>query len=286
MNIDAAIAKATEQTVEDDSGKTEQTQVADSGTPSNEGEQKKKEPTAQAESSKAADESKASVWDGDVSKLPPELQEHAKTVQRYTTKLQQEAADYRKKLQELEVERAKNFAPPKPEKTAEQPLVSEEEWNDALLDMTGVKVSALLRRTVTAEVDKAKQEATAVLTQVQEKQSLVEWEQRINDFASANPDFIVLHNAGIMKPMLKEVLSSGGTLEEAYTRAKAIADYFDAKAMEKAQGRVNQKKEASVNNKTPVNNSDVVFADDAEDAFMKAAEAAFDKKRIRTKVKK
>lgn len=273
MSIDDAIAKAVEgqakEAPEQSGQATEETEKA----PSNDGTEQSQ---AQDETQKSAEKKTTWEYKGDVNALPSEMQEYGKGVQRYMTRLQQEAAEAKKKTQEFE----QRFTPDVVSKfeawqkqQSGQPQQQESdfwtpaEWEDAQLDLSGAKAKALVNRMVQSEIQKAVQQFSPVVQQLNQKQAVVEWEQRISDFAVAHPEFVELHNAGIMKPVLTNILQQGGTLEQAFEEAKKVSEYFDQKALQKSQGRIIEKKNGASADKTPQQKPDTVWVNNRDEAL-------------------
>lgn len=244
----------------------------------------------QAKEVKAPAKEKA-VWDGkleSVDQLPEDLREaareHAKAVQRYTTKLAQEAAEARRKAEDYEkrypADKQAQYerwlaeqAKPKPN---EAPRISQNEWEDALLDPTGMKVNELIDRQIQYKVEQArrgyleevkKQEAAAL-----ERRSL---EEKVLEFASLNPAFEKLAKAGIMMPLLKDELGKpGGTLESAYARALNLVDSFKAERDAELKELTEKKKNASTFDKGTGHDESVKWVNSHEEALEASIENA------------
>jgi hypothetical protein len=252
--------------------------------------------TAAGKATEVKDPAKApvkerAVWDGkleSVDALPEDLREaareHAKAVQRYTTKLSQEAAEARKKAEDYErkypADRQAQYerwlqeqAKPKPN---EAPRISQGEWEDALLDPTGDKVNGLIDRQIQWKVEQARRayldEVKKTETAAQERRSL---EDKVLEFASLNPAFEKLAKAGIMMPLLKDELGKpGGTLETAYARALQLVDSFKAERDAELKSLTEKKKDASTFDKGGGHDDTVKWVNNHEEALEASIENA------------
>lgn len=300
MNIDGALEKAMEQAVVSSEAKTEEKVTTPSDKPQlNEGATKQTEDKAgETESSKEPVKDKSlEVWDGNPNSLPDFMQEHGKKVQRFITQRTTEAAEQKKvlekKVQEYEStlnsEELKNFrtwqnqqkvSPPATvDKAIDDGTITQQEWEDALLDLTGAKASSLIKRSIQMEVNKAREEYSKEIQKEKDKETSVRsWENRIAEFADVHPEIVDFHKMGLMKPMLKEVLASGGTLEEAFEKVKAMVDGIRGVERNKLNGSIEEKKGLTSVDKTPKVKADVVYVDNADEALDRIIGDAMDKK--------
>lgn len=259
-------------------------------------------PTQEPASTKP-EESK-SEWDGDVNKLPPELQSWAKNIQRTFTKKAMAEADTRRlgeeykqfqssadyqafqqwKQQQLTGQSASQPAVQQP-----QPI-SQQDLEDALLDPTGQKFNALIDRRVNEKIQEAAQLYSGELMQLRNSQQLQQFQQTLSDFADLNPDVIEMHEDGIMKPLLDDEMRSGkhksyeDAVQAAYERGKAVRDKANARAMALSQGRVLEKKGAVTQTGTNTAEANIVYADKGR-TFEAAFENALQGKKVKIKAK-
>ena len=297
-DLDAALTKAVDQATEAPAP-AGQAPVDSTNAPSN--ENGTNTGTAGQAKAPAAAKAEKPVWDGkleSLDSLPEELREaakeHAKSVQRYTTRLAQEAAEARKKAEDYE----KRFpqdkqaqyerwlaeqAKPKPNQA---PRISQEEWEDALLDTTGDKVNALLERQVQWKVDQARDAYMEQMSQhekaAQERKAL---EDRVLEFASLNPSFEKLAKAGIMMPMLRDELGKGGTLETAYARATGLVESLKAERDVELKELAEKKKDASSFNKNTGKDDSTKWVNDYDEALSASIEAAISKRPVKVKIR-
>ncbi len=131
---------------------------------------------------------------------------------------------------------------------------------------------------VNSQLQQAAQVYSQELNQIKYQQSLTQWEQTIADFGEIHPDMWEMHQAGLFKPILEQVVKSGGTLEDAYAQAAQIRDAFRTKAEVEAQKGVAEKRAASSHPGVTTGNDDVVFVDNAKNALDKAFDLAYTKK--------
>lgn len=296
-NLDAALNKAVEQAA---ANPAPVGQVATESTdaPTKTGEEAGTTAAPTGTETKVKDKP---VWDGkleSVDTLPEDLREaareHAKAVQRYTTKLSQEAAEARKKAEDYE----KRFpqdkqaayekwladqAKPKP---GQAPRITQEEWEDALLDPTGEKMDAIVEKKLSWRVDQERKAmAEAAKGQEKERQDRKALEDRVLEFAQLNPDFEKLAEAGIMMPMLKDELERGGTLETAYSRAKTLVESLKGQRDVELKELAEKKKSASTVDKTNGHDETVKWVNDQDEALEASIEAAISKRPVKVKVR-
>lgn len=298
-SLDAAIGKAVETAVASpDKGQgaaaPEKPQV-DSG--ASNGDTGQAGETGAQTGSKAPAKKESPVWNGDVNSLPPELQEHAKAVQRYVTKQSTEAAEARKRVEELEKQRLSDedrqrFNEWKNQQQAaakknQEPSITKEEWEDALLDTTGQKVNALMRRQARWEAEQIRNEyVSQAQKQEAAKQQFAKFEQQVLEFAELNPDFEKYARMGIMLPIAQDELGKGGTLESALARARKLEADLKAERDTELQALADKKKSAmSVDGHGPVEDGGVVWVDSREEALERQIEASMNNKKISVKVR-
>lgn len=242
-------------------------------------------------------------WDGDVNKLPTELQGWAKKAQRSLTKKAMAASEDIRLGQELkkfqESQDWKAFQQWKQQPTAPQPVapvqaqqgaVTQREWEEAQLDPSGQKFSELVDRQVQAKINEAAQMYGAELNQLRTTQQVTQFQQVLSDFADLHPDAVDLHNKGILKPFLEEEMKSGrhkshdAAVNAAYERATAVRDAIKADAMNFAQARVAEKRNAVVSTGTAVNEANIAYVDKAN-TFDEAFNFAIQGKKVKVKAK-
>ncbi len=242
-------------------------------------------------------------WDGDVNKLPTELQGWAKKAQRSLTKKAMAASEDIRLGQELkkfqESQDWKAFQqwkqqPAAPQVAApvqaQQGAVTQQEWEEAQLDPTGQKFSALVNRQVQAKINEAAQQYGAELNQLRTTQQVTQFQQVLSDFADLHPDAVDLHNKGILKPFLEEEMKSGrhkshdAAVNAAYERATAVRDAIKADAMNFAQARVAEKRQAVTSTGTSVSEANIAYVDKAN-TFDEAFNFAIQGKKVKVKAK-
>ncbi len=244
-------------------------------------------------------------WDGDVNKLPPELQTWAKKAQRHLTKKAMADSELRNMGQEFQQfqssEDWRSFQswkqnrgqvvsqPITPTQSPQaQPLVSQQEWEEAQLDP--MKFNGLVDRLVSDKINQAAQMYGQELQQLRSTQQVTQFQNVLADFAEVNPNVLELHELGIMKPLLEEEMRGGkhksyeSMVNSAYERANQIHDTMKAKALQASQGRVLEKKGAVINTGTTSAEADVVYADKGR-TFDEALNQALQGKKVKVKAK-
>jgi hypothetical protein len=292
----------------DAAGKAETAPVEDTGKPDAPPQPEVVSPTdavpaGKAEAPAPTKETKP-VWDGDVNKLPPELQDWAKAAQRKLTTQAMAEADIRRKGQQYEEivtsedwKAFQNFKTngKKPAESAAptyQPAgITPEEWEAAQLDSTGQVAQRLIDREVQKQLNAAINQYGGQLTALQQHQRSVEFKTALSDFADVHPDMAELHEDGLMAPFLKEEINSGkhgsheAAIAAAYERAAAIRVRNEQRALAKHQGRVIAKKGAVTETGTTTGETTTFEVGNKNDVFDKAFEFALQKKKVKVKAK-
>ena len=246
-------------------------------------------------------EEKKTVWDGDVNKLPPEIQDWAKAAQRHLTQKAMAEADLRRAGEEyqqfIQSDDYKSFqnwkTQPQQPKTEETPLVSgvtPEEWEQAQLDMTGKSFNGLIQREVQRQVNEAAQMYGAELNNLRQTSVSTQWREAISSVAEIHPDMVDLHKAGMMKPYIDQELNSGkhksyeDVVNAAYQRVAAIRDSFIEQGKKADQARIAEKRQGVSATGIATGNAEVMTVDKG-DVFNKAFEMALEKKKVKVKSK-
>jgi len=242
-------------------------------------------------------------WDGDVNKLPPELQGWAKKAQRNLTKKAMAESEDRRLGQEFkqfqgsqdwqQFQQWRQQAAPAQQAPAapqDSGVVTQRDWEEAQLDSTGTKFNELVNRAVQVKINEAAQMYGAELQQLRTTQQVTQFQQTLSDFADLNPDAVELHEAGILKPFLEEEMQSNrhqsyeSAVSAAYERARTIRDTLEAKALQRAQGRVQEKRAAVVSTGTSVGDANIAYVDKGS-TFDEAINFAIQGKRVKVKAK-
>lgn len=235
------------------------------------------------------------VWEGDPDNLPKPLQTRAKGVLRYLTKQSQTLAEEKKLAEEYRT--LKNdptfnqFMQAKQAGTAPQapaqpqaPLYTKEELEEAQINPE--KLGTLIERITESRLQQAAQKVEGMLSGIQAKQNFVDRKQEIQDFAELNPDFWTLHDRGLIKPYLREIVDTGkGSLQDAYNEAKRVADLFRQEALQQSQARVQQKKAAFSSTPSPSSEPEIIWANSKQEATQIAFDNAVLGKKVQVKVK-
>lgn len=252
-------------------------------------------PTGQADPTQKAPETAPKgqaerEWDGKPETLTNELKQDPKAIQRAYTKQAMARAEAEKRLKEFEglnkeeinqyrvwkqqqeIERQQKLvqAPPQPSQLTPEQFEMLKNDPNALQNY--------INSVVNVQIQQAAQTIMPQLQNMQYQQSLAQWEQTIADFGEIHPDMWEMHQAGLFKPILEQVVKSGGTLEDAYSQAAKIRDAFRVQATVEAQQGVAAKREASSLPGVNSGNDDTVFVENKADALNKAFDLAFTKK--------
>lgn len=211
-------------------------------------------------------------WDGKVESLPEKVQKIVKDNQAMATAKAQEAAQYKKQLEEMSVR--------KPESVSNAPLFTQDEYEEAQLNPN--KFAELVERVSNKVVEQKSQELMPIVSKIQYEQTVASNEKAINDFAKEHTDFWELYEDGLLEPFVQQTKN----LEQAYSMAKAIVEKREARANQKAQGRVKEKKAASTFGRSTSHTENVMFINGTkDDALRKQIELAMQGKNIQVKPK-
>lgn len=238
------------------------------------------------------------AWDGNLESLKDlgkDEVERALKMRRYLTKETQKLAEAKKKAEEYERIKAdprfqqfmsgnQQTQPTPNQQPEQQALWTESEWQEAQVNPS--KMAELFERGVNAKVQEVASQYAPVIQELEKKQAFVERSAEIQDFASIHPDIWDLYEAGIMKPLVREIVDTGqGTIADAYEKAKNIETFFKQKAQQVAQGRVLEKKAAVAATPSPASEPSVIWAADREEAKRIAFENALLGKRVQVKTR-
>lgn len=239
-------------------------------------------------------------WNGNVDEVEPPFRKRALGMQRYLTKRTQELSDSQRKAEEFDRIKAdplyQQFLTTRGQQQQVQTqapqafgldpaqVVSPNEWAQMGLDPA---VGNMVNKLVESRLMAAEQNVIGKLQELQARQAQIERSTEISDFAELHPDFWELYDAGILKPLVTQMVDSGqGSLPEAYEKAKAIKDSFTKKAMHDSQQRVTQKKAAFSSPPTPSSASETIWVDNPQDSFRAAFENALLNKRVTVRTRR
>lgn len=244
-------------------------------------------------------------WDGNPNTLPPQFAKYGKGIQRHFTKRSMADADIRKAGEEyqkfLQSEDWKQFQTykqtlgqqpsPAPSQTIKQPLVSQAEYEDALLDSTGTKFGELVDKIAEQKIRALDEKVNNTHSQLQHEKNIQQWNASLSDFAELHPEAVEYHNMGLMEPIVRQEMQSGkhpsyeSVLNAALARVEKSVQAIRQQEFNKAQGRVTEKKDAVVNTGTSVGEFSIVEVD-KDDAFNKAFEFAAQNKKVKVRSKR
>lgn len=294
-DIDKVIGNAVEQTV----AVSKEESVTESPAPSTENKDQQSDATVTPTDTPSKIDGPGKVaktaWDGNIEVLPEELREYAKGVQRYVTKHTTEAAEYRKKAEEYErkypAEKLSAFdqwqkAESEKAKIKPGPSISQEEWEDALLDGSGQKINQLIARQTQHQVEEARNKFLTDMKAEQDRSAqLLSFQQRVKEFAELHPDFKKLNDSGILMPILAKELEAGGTLETAFASAQMAFENIKALRDIELKELAEKKKAASTLNGKGSGEDHVLWVDSKDDAMTAQINAAIDGKPVRVRVR-
>ncbi len=255
----------------------------------------------------AAPTDQKAEWDGDVNKLPPELQGWAKSVQRGFTKRSMAEAELRRKGQEFESfttsdeyrqyqtwkEQQANPAPQQARQNeAPAPVITPQEWEEIQLDPTGTKLASKVDAMIQNKIMQAAATYGAELNNLKSTQNQTMYQASLSDLASLHPEVIEWHQAGIMAPFLKEELANKShksydqAVNAAYEKAAKINDYYEKQADARLQQRVTEKKGLTTPSGVSTGEDSSMYVSNKTDAFSQAITNALEGKKVKVRVKK
>lgn len=251
------------------------------------------EPASGQASTQKAPETKEQklVWNGDINALPDELKEYGKSVQRHLTTQSMAQAELKKKVQEYESTlnsedyktfqtwKQQNQTPNAGQVNQPQPVLTPEEWEAFQLDPS--KANQILQNAFQRMATQYTQSIENRFQEMQHKDAVIEWKSTLQDFAQLHPEFVELHELGLMEPILRQTVDAGGTLEQAFERAVQIRDGMQARALKASQGRVNEKRNAVTSSANVSNEADIKYIGKNEDALEAAFNLAFEGKSMK-----
>lgn len=260
------------------------------------------QPEGKVESPATPEKKQKLEWDGDINKLPPDLQDWAKASQRKFTEQAMAYADLRRKGQEYsELQNSedwKQFQEWKLNPTqsvSNQPApqigITSEEWEAAQLDSSGKVANDLIQREVRKQIEEAAKVYGTSLQALRQESDVTKFRTALSDFAEVHPDAVELHELGLMQPLLSEELKSNkhqtyeAAINAAYERGTQIRQNSDARALQKAQGRVAEKKDAVTVTGTATGDITHYEVNSKADVFDKAIDFALQNKRVKVKAK-
>lgn len=302
MSIEEALEKAGQaapQAQENQPVAPEATQAVSSDQAASQTEQPEQ---AQSTPSKEPSENKPK-WDGDVNKLPSDLQEWAKEVQRNVSKKLIGVSDAVKKAEDYDrlttSEEWKSFVSQK-NKPAEsqvklptEPLpISSQDWEEAQLDSSGAKFYNLVSREVQRQINTAAQMYGAQLQNLQQANQTIQWKQAISDFTDVHPEMVEFHEMGLLQPLMEAEMYSGkhktydSLINAAYEKAAQAKQRIYDDALKAHQGRVVEKKNAVTSTGNQTTGEFDTFVADKNDALSKAIDFALEGRKVKVRSKK
>ncbi len=251
-------------------------------------------------------EKQSDEWDGDVNKLPPELQTWAKKAQATLTKKAMAEAELRRQGQEYSelkqsedwkrFQELKNQFKAQPTPQASSPAteavgITPEEWEAAQLDSTGQIANQLIQREIARKIDAAAEQYGTVVNSLEQKTRNAEFKSTLSEFTDMHPDVQELFEDGIYEPLLQQEMKFGShksyesAIQAAYDKGMKIKVAAEARALQKTQGRIAEKKGAV--SATGISTGELTNVEvPKEDVFQKAFDAAFSGKKVNVKAKK
>jgi len=246
-------------------------------------------------------------WDGNPNTLPPQFAKYGKGIQRHFTKrsmaeaeLRKTAEDYKsfvqstdyKQFQEYKKTLGQQVAQPKNfENLPAQPLITQQDYEDALLDSTGAKFASIVEKVADAKIKAIEEKMSGTVSHLQKVTSTTQWNAALSDFADLHPEAVEYHNMGLMEPIVKEELNSGrhqsyeSVLAAALSRVDKSVQAIRQSEQQRLQGRVNEKKSAVISTGTSVGDLSVVEVD-KHDTIDKAFEFAAQNKKVKVRSKR
>lgn len=203
--------------------------------------------------------SKEEAWeyDGNREAVPEQFRKYAVGFDRYVSKKDQALNEYKQKIAEYE-NKLKSFeSKPSNTETESPSLVTQDEL-DAIALGDGKTLEAVIERAVNKRLETS-------VTPIVMKQKELEAAETIKSFSDLHPDFQELLDSPAGEFMI-DAARRGANLEQIYKTATEARSYFQQKAEEKRQTNLANKKAGSVVGKTTSGTSDVIYADNEDEA--------------------
>jgi len=239
-------------------------------------------------------------YDGDRKKVPDSFKKYAQGFDRYVSKKDQAAAEFRKKADEYEklvnsdtFKSYQQFIAQNPkgaEPMEKAPSVTQEEI-DAITLGDSKTLDAVIERKANQLLETKfgpkEQELRKELQTLTMKQKQIENAEMIQSFAEVNTDFWDLYDSGFEDYIITSI-KQGKSLEDTYKAAKVIENKMAERLESQRKADFEKKKAGSVVGKSIPGTPDVVFADNEDHAKRLAIELTLkgDKRHVRIKPKK
>ena len=252
------------------------------------------------ESTATTETEKEWEYDGDRKKVPEPFKKYAQGFDRYVSKKDQAAAEFKKKAEEYdkvlssdEFKEYQHFIATKSKDTGPKeqvPTVTQEEIDAITLGDAKTLEKVIERKAkelLDSSIGPKEQEMRQQLSALTMKQKQIENAEMIQSFAEVNKDFWELYDSGFEEYIVNSV-KSGKSLEDTYKGAKLIESKMSERLENKRKADFEQKKAGTVVGKSIPGTPDVVFADNEEHAKRLAIELTMkgDKRHVRIKPKK
>ncbi len=239
-------------------------------------------------------------YDGNRSAVPEPFKKYAQGFDRYVSKKDQAAAEFKKKAEEYdkvlssnEFKEYQQFIANRPKNAGseeQRPTVTQEEIDAITLGDAKTLEKVIERKAkelLDTNIGPKEQEMRQQLAALTMKQKQIENAEMIQSFAEVNKDFWDLYDSGLEDYIVTSI-KSGRSLEETYKAAKTIESKMIEKVENKRQNDMKMKKDGTVVGKSIPGTPDVVFADNEDHAKRLAIELTLkgDKRHVRIKPKK
>lgn len=236
-------------------------------------------------------------WNGNnVEELPKPLQSRARAMLRHLHRVSQEAAAVKHQAQaynelvnnpefkEFSQWKQTRFQNPSPVQPVEQ--LSEDDFLAAQTDPNKfVEVQSKLLMQQAQPFLQRMQALEQRLSKYDAERAKGQARQELDSFAEVHPDFWDI-NPVIMKATLEEVVNQGGSIDEAYNKAKSIEKQYLDKAHSTIKQKVEEKKKAVTAAPSKSMEPEIIYVANRREAARIAGENALLGKRVDVRVKK
>lgn len=228
-------------------------------------------------------------YNGDRQNAPEPLQPYIKDLDRYVQGKQQELADVKKNMQELEqklsapqVNQLKDLASGEQQTATEDTIYTQDEADAIALGDLSV-LDKVVRRAAESTVTKVlseKEKQAKVNSQMAQK-----LDEDLNTFMKVNPEFKQLLDSPIGEHMI-EAARKGLPLEEIYSKAQEVKSYVIQQQEEAAKAKLKHKANGSTVKSTTTGTPDIVWVENDQEARRMSLELAFKNDPRQVKIKK
>lgn len=234
-------------------------------------------------------------YNGDRKSVPKPLEKYVKNLDRYVSQKDQTLAETKKRLEEVEsvinsdsFKQYQEYVKNSSQQKQNEPLFTQDEM-DAISLGDANTFQKVLDRAVERklELDPNRSSLEQTVRSLSERDKLIQTKEQIQSFSQEHPDFKEMVESPIGDYMIAAAKQGIG-LEQIYENAKAIESYMNERVEKTRKANLEAKAKGSSVKSTVTGTTDVVWADNDNDARRLAIELQLkgDPRQVRIKPKK